>query len=571
MSGRRAASWAAPLLLLVLLPPSTARAQSRSACDGQIIRSIAVQPAGLFTDETDKRAATQLFQWLGRALSFRTRAETVRRELRFAEGEPCDRQRLVETARVLRDQAYLRAATIIATPVGNDSVDIEVRTEDELALDANARLDVGDNRTVKSARINEDNLLGRGVLAQLRYDYLGRRAGLVADVLHRQVLGRSDAELVMGRTSIGPVGEAAFRRMFESEYDRTAFRFDARWREEPFALRSDSFGTVAQPVVSTGVDLGLARRSGPPGRQSQVGLAVSFERQFATGVPQASLPTDDSAAAAQLLGRYHERRRLSTDLLVGFRNVRFVQRTGLDAVHAMQDAREGYEVRMIAGRGWGASEALQQDWSALIDLYAGGALLPSTVVFTRARAEGRYLERGWDGVIAAADVFGYTTLSERTSIAFNVRGAGGWNTSTPFQLLLSGPLGMRGYGLNSLPGGRRVVMQAEHRYFVGTVFRAADVGTALFMDAGQGWAGDAAFGTNTGFLVAAGAGLRTGFPSGSRVTTQLDLAVPLRHGHGWELRLTLRRRLGVSGPEADDVERSRLPVSTLQPFQFTRY
>ena len=571
MPGRRAAAPAAPLLILLCCLPARASAQLRSVCDGEPIRSIVVQTAGLFNDETDKRAATQLFQWMGRSISWQTRPETVRHELRFAEGEPCDRRRLMETARLLRDQAYLRSAQIVMTPVPGDSVDIEVRTEDELALDANARLDLGDNRTIKSARITEDNLLGRAVLTQLRYDYLGRRAGLVADVLHRQVAGRNDAELVIGRTSIGPVGEAAFRRMFESEYDRTAFRFDVRWREEPFALRSDSFGTVSQPVVSTGVDLGLARRNGPPGKQTQFGMALSFERQFTTGVPQASLPSDDSAAAAQLLGRYHERRRLSTDLLIGYRNVRFVQRLGLDAVHAVQDAQEGYELRLIAGRGWGASGKLQQDWSALLDLYAGGRLLPSTVVYARGRAEGRYLERGWDGVIAAADVFGYTTFSTRTSVAFNVRGAGGWSTSTPFQLLQSGPLGMRGYGLNALPVGRRVVMQAEHRYFVGTVFRAADLGTALFVDAGQGWAGDAAFGTNTGFLVAAGAGLRTGFPSGSRVTTQLDLAVPLRHGHGWELRLTLRRRLGVSGPEADDVERSRMPVSTLQPFQFTRY
>jgi hypothetical protein len=569
--GRRAAAPGAPLLLLLLLAPAAARAQTRTACDGQVIRTITVQPAGLFTDESDKRAATLLFQGLGRALSWQTREATVRRELRFAEGEPCDRRRLVETARVLRDQAYLRSAELIATPVPGDSVDIEVRTEDELALDANARLDLGDNRTLKSARLNEDNLLGRGVLAQLRYDYLGRRAGMVVDVLHRQVMGRNDAELAIGRTSIGPVGEVAVRRMFESEYDRTAFRFDVRWREEPFAMRADSFGTVSQPVVSTGVDLGLARRNGPPGRQTQIGASVSFERQYTTGVPQASLPSDDSAAAAQLTGRYHERRRLSTDLLIGYRDVHFVPRRGLDAVNALQDAREGFEVRLIGGHGWDAGGGLQDDWSALLDLYAAAEVAPHTMMFTRARAEGRYLAGGWDGVIAAADLFGYTSFSRRTSVAYNVRAAGGWNTSTPFQLEVSGPLGMRGYGLNALPAGRRVVAQAEHRYLVGTVFRAADLGTALFVDVGRGWAGDAAFGVNTGLMVAAGAGLRTGFPSGSRVTTQLDLAVPLRNGHGWELRLTLRRRLGISGPEADDVERSRLPVSTLQPFQFTRY
>ena len=153
----------------------------------------------------------------------------------------------------------------------------------------------------------------------------------------------------------------------------------------------------------------------------------------------------------------------------------------------------------------------------------------------------------------------------------SLQAAGGWYTTTPFQLMLSGDNGMRGYGMGALPVGRRVVVQAEHRYLLGTIFRAADLGTTLFIDAGRGWAGDAPFARNTGTVAAIGAGLRGAFPSGSRVTSRLDIAVPLSGGKGVEFRLTLRRSFGISGREPDDVERSRLPAAALEPFQFTRY
>ncbi len=115
------------------------------------------------------------------------------------------------------------------------------------------------------------------------------------------------------------------------------------------------------------------------------------------------------------------------------------------------------------------------------------------------------------------------------------------------------------------------MVQAEQRYFLGTVLGTADVGSALFVDAGRGWAGDAAFGVNTGTLVSVGAGLRVGFPSGSRYATRLDVAVPVRGGHGAEVRLTLRQQLGITRGESSDVERSRIPVSAIALFNFSRY
>jgi outer membrane protein assembly factor BamA len=151
-----------------------------------------------------------------------------------------------------------------------------------------------------------------------------------------------------------------------------------------------------------------------------------------------------------------------------------------------------------------------------------------------------------------------------------VQGAGGWWTATPFQLQVAGPSALRGFGYQGHPAGHRVVVQAEHRYFLGTVFGFADVGSALFTDVGRGWAGDALFGENSALLASVGAGVRVGFPSGSRFTTRMDFAVPVAGGRGAELRFTLRQQFGITRDESSDVERSRQTISTLGLFNVPR-
>lgn len=557
------------MVLALAAVPAAARGQA--VCAGHVIREIRVLPSALFAIEREPFSG--FLQTVGNGLNWQTRSATVRRELRFAESEPCDPERLTESARILRAQPYLRSAEIVTMPAPGGAVDIEVQTRDDWALSGSFRIDTDSGRAIKAARLTEDNLFGLGMLAQLHYDYFGRRAGLVLDLLHRQVLGHNDAELVVGRSSMGPVGELSLRRDFESEFDRYGWRASARYRKEPFVLKSAAFNTVSLPVVSAGLDLGLARRSGPRGRQTMVGAALSLERLTLDGTAFATRPADDSAANVQVAGRYTERHRVALNVFWGYRNLRFVRHAGLDAVNASQDVREGFELRFIGGRAVSGSGGLQQDWFVLMDAYAGTPLGGRTMAFVRGRAEGRYLieTHRWEGLLVAADAYSYTAVSPRGSVAIGVQAEGGWSMSTPFQLQLASTTAMRGFGVAGLPTGRQVVVQTEHRYLLGTLFGAVDVGSALFLDVGRGWAGDALFAADTGMLIAVGAGVRAGFPSGSRFTTRLDFAVPLQGGRGMEVRLTLRRQYGISSDEPDDVKRSRTPVSTVDLFQFTRY
>ncbi len=570
-TSRRAVA-AAVVLLLAGANPAAAQ---RMVCIGHPIREIRVYPrrgVSAPSGEPLAEVVAPLFRKLSDGLSWDTRAVAVRRELRFQPGDLCDLRLLSESERIIRSQPYIRSAVITTVPAPGDSIDVEVTTRDEWSLGGSIRVDTKSGKGIKAARLTEENLFGLGIYSQLRFDYYGRKAGLVLDLGQPELFGHADGGLVAGNTSVGPVGELSLRRKFESEYDRFAWRAVGRWRKEPFILASAQFGTVVVPQVSAGADAGLVRRWGPFGHQFLFGLTVGYERLFTTDVVLASLPADDSAAAAAVVGRYAERRRVSLNLIAGLRNIRFVPRSGIDAVNAREDVREGVELRAVGGAAFGYALGLQEDRFALVDFYLGGAVGGHSLAFVRSRAEGRWLpdDSQWQNVLATTDLFVYTSIGSRGSIVLAAQGAGGWRTATPFQLLVAGPTALRGFGYSGHPAGRRVVIQTEQRYFLGTFRGFADVGSALFVDVGRGWAGDAVFGENSATLVAAGVGLRLGFPSGSRFTTRVDLAFPLRGAHGAELRFTLRQQFGITRDESAEVERSRQTISTLGLFNVPR-
>jgi len=458
----------------------------------------------------------------------------------------------------------------IATADGG--VRILVETRDELSLEVRLRLR-GGGFPVKRLVVTEDNVLGRGLHLQTFYDDFGRRPAYDLDALDHHLFGRRiESELTAGKSEVGPVFEETIRRAFESDFDRVAWRESVRYRKEPFPLVSPTMGTILEPQLSIGADAGAAWRIGVPGELRIVGAVLSAERVLVEGAPLAPSPDLDSAAAAALGGRFQERRRIRLHVLLGARKLVFHPHVGLDAVHALEDAPEGAEAGLVLGRSLFGGGGLEHDWFAATELSSGTEVGPHALVFSRAKIEGRYLtsEGQWDGVLADGQLIFYE-LGSRATTVVDLEAAGGWNTRTPFQLLLGGPSGLRGYGDPALPVGRRIVIHAERRYFLGQVFGAADLGAVAFAEAGRGWAGDAIFGQNTGLIATIGAGLRVAIPRGSRRTWRLDVAVPLSRGFGPELRLGVGQQFGVFNGEPQDVVRSREAISSVTVFDFPRF
>ena len=559
----------AAALLAVAAPPSRAGAQG--ACDGRPIRAIRIDARTIFSD--DDSAIPGFVRGVGNALHWQTREAVVRYDLLFAVGDRCDVRRLRETERLLRARPYIRSAQVEALPTGDGGALIVVETRDELSLEGHLRIGAGGAFPVRHASLGEENVLGRGVHLQARFSDEGRRPAFYADLLDPHVFrGRTELELEGGKSEVGPVGEETIRRAFESDFDRVAWRESLRYRKEPFALVSASLGTVLQPLVVMGADAGMAVRFGEPGALHVVGLAFSAERLHVESAPLAPTPALDSAAAALLGGRFEERRRIRAHLFFGARSIRFAPRRGLDAVHALEDVPIGTQAGMVLGNSLFGGGGLQRDWFAAMELATGADAGRRVFLFTRAKVEGRYLTAAgkWDGVLADGQLLVYAIGASATTV-LSAEAAGGWETRTPFQLLLAGSDGLRGYGSTALPAGRRIVLRAERRYFLGNVLGFADAGAAVFAETGRGWMGDAAFGLNTGTLGSVGVGLRVAAPRGSRRTYRLDLAVPLSRGLGPELRLAVGQQFGLLHGEPDDVVRSRERISSVTVFDFPRF
>jgi hypothetical protein len=115
--------------------------------------------------------------------------------------------------------------------------------------------------------------------------------------------------------------------------------------------------------------------------------------------------------------------------------------------------------------------------------------------------------------------------------------------------------GVRGYENSTYAGGQRLVARAEHRYTYGRFLKLADVGAAVFVDAGRQWAGDVPFGVTTPVKSSLGISLLATVPPRSARLWRADLAVPLNRGAGaaWTVRFTNADRTAFVVRDARDV------------------
>jgi len=135
----------------------------------------------------------------------------------------------------------------------------------------------------------------------------------------------------------------------------------------------------------------------------------------------------------------------------------------------------------------------------------------------------------WRDVLGEFDLVGYWRNHDtaRHTLVGRLSASGGWETEVPFQLTLGGVQAVRGHSLDSFGGGRRVLASVEDRIYLGSpAGQAFDLGMTLFGDVGRMWAGDVPFGENTDWLASVGAGLRIGFPAGTRGVIRIDVATP---------------------------------------------
>ncbi|HEX8394599.1 MAG TPA: BamA/TamA family outer membrane protein [Longimicrobium sp.] len=571
---------------LAVLAPRAGAAQARSCPDGAI-SEVFIDPSDIFevgSEELDPR-----FNWAYRAanrLHPKTNEGVIRSELLVKAGDCYDRARLEDSERTLRNLSFLAEADVFGVRQADGSWHVVVKTRDEWSMRLEPQ--VGDEGVgLSGVEFREDNLFGSGnYLSAFAKEYQGERVyGGTAGT--RQLLWTDlDAEIGLQRT---PVGHAYSQRLsdpFRGESDRWAFREQVEGGERNFTyFVRDEDGRLRRTYFEErrrAFDVGAVFRVGPRGNLTLFGLALAgdwteYPRGTLSGDGDGDEPLALGDAPAPVTG-LDTLSSIRVVFLAGQRNVRFVRRRSLDAVHGSEDVRLGVEIEAGVGRSL-PSFSTDDDLSLTLGFSTAAYLSPRMLAGVRATAEGRRLygaESGqeWRNLFGQFDAWAYYRPSDESRHTWVAAGTvvGGWRTRVPFQLTLGNRTGVRGLPPHAFSGERRAVGTLEHRMYLGWPYpRLFDIGSAAFVDVGRVWAGGDPFSRTSPVAVTAGMGLRAAFPPGSRRTYRLDFAYPLTggvEGRGVQVIFGIGQAVGRTANEDAQLRRSSRRALSASLFSF---
>jgi len=560
-------------------------AQAES-CPGGIVREVAVDNHSIFdVDEIDpEHRFRRWFFSLANRTHRRTRQSFVRKELLFRAGDCLDPLRLEESERILRSYRFIADASVDAVPVEDGVYDVVVQTHDEWSLELNVRPEFDDGFRITRIAATEENLLGTGTRLGVFRTARRDQQDFGADLQTPRLGGtRLDARFAGGTTRSGYFFEESLAYPFVAEIGKYAFAQDVSARQDFFAYAAApaaDYELLMLPFETARAHASMAMRLGRPGDFTVLGAGLSWEElafdRFPAEVATASggdlvfLQSPDSPNSEQahleVLRSVASQSRpvhfIRLSAMAGRRQIRFVERRGLDAIRGEQDVRVGFQALGSVGveRRWTPSgedravelrarEDRRHDFGLQGQTAFFAGLAGETWVFNSDFGiEGAWLfrDRTFRNILGelGAHLYWQPHAAPRHTLTARLYLAGGWRVARPFQLTIGGPDKVRGYGRYDFPVGQAVVFNLEDRIaFGGPLSDAVDLSLAVFLDAGAGWPGQVPFGAASGLRASVGAGFRVGFPAGTqRLPFRLDAAVPLQAGG---LR-SIRFRIGVS-------------------------
>ncbi len=540
------------LTLLALLGTTSATALAGQVCPDGEVSAVLVTPHSIFDEDTSAGGGT--FGWVlnvANGIHADTNEDFLRGELLLEVGDCYDPFLVGESERLIRQLGFISRVDVSDERQPDGSVHVLLETWDRWTLQVDPRIRLEEGFEFLGIDIRERNLLGRGMTVGAFYREDRERLAIGGNFATTRLLGtRWDGRLQASRTRNGSSLQQALAYPFVGEVGRYSAIQSYVRQENLFSYTLAAGGTfshVVQPWGQRSIEVTVAGRRGRPGRLSILGVGLSRDewdyptfadgaevvrdRDFGNAEPA---PPFITAILAPQLRDYSTTR---LNVILAQRNLSFQQFDRLDFLRGVQDVPVGGEVALILGRSLpflGSSRTTEDSdffgrVRAFVGLTSGGLVLASAI-----SVEGRQIfggaANGWKDVLGEFNVYAYwrPTETSRHTLLSRVSGTGGWSATGPFQLTLGGSTGLRGYSVDGLPGGRRLIGTLEDRINFGSPRDGlVDLGMTAFVDVGSIWAGGVPFGADSGSLATAGAGLRVGFPGGTRGLTRIDLAFPL--------------------------------------------
>jgi hypothetical protein len=552
------------------------------------VSAILVTPHSIFdADASSDRGALTWFYNLANGIHADTNEGFLRGELLLGVGDCYDPFLADESERLLRQLEFIDRAEVSGVRQPDESVHVIVETWDRWTLRFNVRIRLEEGLEFNGIDVTERNLFGRGITLGAFYRDDRERLRIGGNFASTRFLGtRWDARLQAARTRAGNSLQQGLSYPFVGEVGRYAAVQSFVREEDLYSYNLPSGGTfshVVQPYGQRLSEITVAGRIGRPGRLTIIGGGFSTEkREYSTFSGGAEVVRDRDFGNAEpappeifdiLAPQLRDYSSTRVNLVLAQRNLSFQRRDRLDALMGVQDVPVGGEVALVLGRSIpvlrSSTVPYDSDFTGRIRVFGG--LAPGRWVLASAVSiEGRKIigtaESGWKDVLGEVDIYSYwrPTETSRHTLFARVSGSGGWSMTRPFQMTLGGVSGLRGYSVDDLPGGRRLIATLEDRIYLGSPGGDfMDLGMTAFVDVGSIWAGGVPFGADSGFLATAGAGLRIGMPSGASGVTRVDISFPLNGPDafgGPTFRITRSETLGLRrGVEDRQLNRSRRP------------
>jgi hypothetical protein len=489
-----------PLLLIAL-------ASTRAGAEPLRVGRVVIDAVPVYSDAEARQG--RLYGVLN-ALHVQTRAALLRRFLLFKEGDAFDPALLAETERNLRLFDFLESVSVTASAPHDGVVDVSVVTHDALTTIPNADFSNEGGITTYSADVTQLDLFGSGASINLHGEHGVERNVAAVEITHPAVFGPHwRLDTLYSKNSDGAEERVALDRPMDS--------YTAPWSAGILAdhlLRNERIfaeGSVAARFRQEHRQLSFFRSlvlHAAPGSSSSLIAGIDL--------------SDD--AFAHLPDRMN-------DLIPKPRHFRFVEggyeRTGLHFVklnYIDRDLRDqDFNLGTFTSIRAAVSPSLHgRPLTLRFRAAAGAGYAFSERSFVIGQISATTRAPRDRNTVVSLDGRSIFRIDTRFPQAFvtRVRVDAGWQLDRDVQFFADAQNGLRAYPDFAFEGSRRIVVNAEHRVFLGReIFQLFGPGAAVFADSGQ--AGDRSFGA---MKSDAGVGLRIGIARLNAALIRIDWA-----------------------------------------------
>jgi len=459
---------------------------------------------------------------LGNRLHKQTRREVIERQLLFKTGDKFDLARVEESERLLRQNVYLKSATVTPAEQCGNTVTILVTTFDHWSLIPKFVFTRtgGENRA--GFEITEANLFGRGKELALAYEQGTERDQTIFEYKDKHVLGgRQQLTFQLQDNTDGK------RELLELRLPFYAFSSTRSWRiavdnsQLISRLYTDRKATALLDVEQRYADINYGMSDG---------LHNDALHRYWIGARFDETEIRD-LTAADTVTTLPVRRFVYPYLAWQMQKPEFVKQKNLFMMDRVEDVSLGHFFETRIGY---ASKQFDSTVDALTIFteYRKGWQGNHSLGLLNAKLSTFRTEDDFANTVIRPELRWFWFQSNRRTLFLSAKAAIGNNLFVENQFLAGGNTGLRGYPLRMQSGNRRVVLSAEQRWYLDWYpWQLLRIGAATFIDAGTAW--DSAVGDDPEWLANAGVGIRVLLTRQANApVTHIDLAVPFDQTDG---------------------------------------